>query len=200
MKKASDQLRTDMTDATAQTPEDPVDNGKKPGKMPLVIGLVLAVAGGAGGYFTVQTGLLPFGSGVSETPEHSTPASHDPEHTADRDGNEQGANQAAQPIALPDIAYVSLDPITISLSTDNGLMHLRFRAELEVNKAHAHDVELIRPRVVDVLNGYLRALEMQDLQNTQALARLRAQMLRRIQIVAGHGRVRDLLIMDFILN
>jgi flagellar FliL protein len=32
------------------------------------------------------------------------------------------------------------------------------------------------------------------------MARLRAQMLRRIQVVTGEGRVRDLLITEFVLN
>ncbi len=56
------------------------------------------------------------------------------------------------------------------------------------------------PRVVDVLNGYLRALEIQDIESAAALTRLRAQMLRRVQIVAGPGRINDLLIMEFVLN
>ena len=56
------------------------------------------------------------------------------------------------------------------------------------------------PRVVDVLNSYLRALEPSDLEANSILVRLRAQMLRRIQIVTGAGRVNDLLIMEFVLN
>ena len=49
------------------------------------------------------------------------------------------------------------------------------------------------PRVLDVLNTYLRAVEVRDLEEPASLARLRAQMLRRIQVVTGEGRVRDLL-------
>ena len=56
------------------------------------------------------------------------------------------------------------------------------------------------PRVIDVLNSYLRALEIGDIADAAALVRLRAQMLRRIQIVTGAGRVNDLLIMEFVLN
>ena len=56
------------------------------------------------------------------------------------------------------------------------------------------------PRIVDVMNGYLRALDAAELENPAALVRLRAQMLRRIQIVTGEGRVRDLLITEFVLN
>jgi flagellar FliL protein len=50
------------------------------------------------------------------------------------------------------------------------------------------------------LNGYLRALEAGDLEDRSALTRLRGQMLRRVKMVTGRGRVNDLLIMEFVLN
>ena len=54
--------------------------------------------------------------------------------------------------------------------------------------------------ILDVLNGYLRAVEMRELEDPSALVRLRAQMLRRVQIVTGEGRVRDLLVTEFVIN
>jgi flagellar FliL protein len=54
--------------------------------------------------------------------------------------------------------------------------------------------------VVDVLNGYLRALEPREIEDPAALMRIRAQMLRRVQVVAGGDRVRDLLVMEFVVN
>ena len=78
--------------------------------------------------------------------------------------------------------------------------HLLFRAEMEVNPDYKSEVTTLLPRVVDVLNGYLRALDISDIEAPSALTRLRAQMLRRVQIVAGPGRVNDLLIMEFVLN
>ncbi len=77
---------------------------------------------------------------------------------------------------------------------------MRFRAQLEVPSKYKADVETLLPRVVDVLNSYLRALETGDLTDPSALVRLRAQMLRRVQIVTGEGRVNDLLIMEFVVN
>jgi len=46
----------------------------------------------------------------------------------------------------------------------------------------------------------LRAVDVHDLENRNALIRLRSQMLRRIQLVIGQEQVRDLLIMEFVLN
>jgi flagellar FliL protein len=54
--------------------------------------------------------------------------------------------------------------------------------------------------VIDVLNSYLRALEPGDLEDPSALTRIRSQMLRRVQVVAGLNKVNDLLIMEFVLN
>ena len=56
------------------------------------------------------------------------------------------------------------------------------------------------PRVLDVLNTYLRAVEVRDLEEPSSLVKLRAQMLRRVQVVTGEGKVRDLLITEFVLG
>lgn len=153
-------------------------NGKKPSKLPMILGVVLALLGGGGGFLAVWSGLLF----AHETPmEAAAPAEVGPE-------------------AVPDISFVDIDPMTISLSPPAHSKHLIFRAKLEVPSQYEEDVALLLPRVVDVLNGYLRALEVGDLESPAALTRLRAQMLRRVQIVTGQGRVKDLLIMEFVLN
>ncbi|MGX9352331.1 flagellar basal body-associated FliL family protein [Shimia sp. W99] len=162
-----------MTDTT-EIEEPPA---AKASRLPMIIGLVLALAGGGGGFYAVQSGLL-FGA-----------ASH----------HEEEEHQTASVEPLPDVAFVPLDPIVVSL-VDGGSSHLRFRAQLEVPGEYASDVEHILPRIVDVLNSYLRALSPADIEAPDALVRLRAQMLRRAQIVTGQGRVRDLLIMEFVLN
>lgn len=131
---------------------------------------------GAGGFFAVYSGMI---LGAHE--EHSVEA------------------DAPPPGAIPDIAFVALDPMVISLS-GSGARHLRFSAQLEVGKPYLADIELLKPRVMDVLNGYLRAVDVSTLEDPNALIRLRAQMLRRVQIVTGEGRVRDLLVIEFVLN
>ena len=73
-------------------------------------------------------------------------------------------------------------------------------AQLEVAAAYEADVTHLVPRVLDVLNSYLRAVNLSDLEESASLIVLRAQMLRRIQIVTGEGRVRDLLITEFVFN
>ncbi|MFW8593769.1 flagellar basal body-associated FliL family protein [Cribrihabitans neustonicus] len=175
-----------MTDAAADIEAE--DAPAKKSKLPLIIGVVLAIAGAGGGFFAVQSGLLPFGQKAA--PEQAPAAKAAPE------GVDSGETSAD----IANIAFIEMEPIMISLRKGGGVNHLRFRAQLEVGIAHQAEVEKILPRVVDVLNSYLRALELEDLTDPMALPKLRAQMLRRINIATGQGRVRDLLIMDFVLN
>ncbi len=152
---------------------------RKASKLPLLVGLVLAVLGGGGGFFAVQAGVF---------------------------SGDQTAEVVAEDTAMPDadkaleVAFVAIDPLVISLPGAGGRDHLRFAAQLEVPPAFAAEVEAIKPRIVDVLNGYLRAIDIAMLEDPSTLTRLRAQMLRRIQVVTGPGRVNDLLIMEFVLS
>lgn len=180
-----------MTDAVAEAPEE--EKPAKSSKLPLIVGLVLGLTGAGGGYFAVTSGILPFGPKADQSE-----AGQEAVGTHEQDAGNSLTEGTPKP--LPEIAYVPVEPIVVTLLKGSNVQHLRFRAQLEVVEKYKQDVEKVLPRVTDVLNGYLRALEVRDLEDPLALTRLRAQMLRRIQIVTGKGRVRDLLIMDFVLN
>lgn len=156
------------------TAEAPADQPKKGGKLGLILGVVGALALGGGGFFAVYSGLLPLGGGG-----HDAPAAA--EHA-------------------PTVAFVPMEPIMVSLPRGGQARMLRFTGQLEVAPEHQAEVASLMPRVLDVLNTYLRAVEIRDLEDPAALARLRAQMLRRVQVVTGEGRVNDLLITEFVLN
>lgn len=160
--------------ADVEPPQDAAPAKKS--KKPLLIGLVLALLLGGGGFYATWSGLIL----GHEKPGH---ASEEP------------------PVgALPDIAFVPVDPLVITLGSGNSLRHLRFTSQIEVASPHAAEVQMLLPRILDVLNGYMRAIEVAELEDPAALVRIRAHLLRRIQIVTGEGRVRDLLVTEFVLN
>lgn len=148
--------------------------------VPLVIGVFLAAAGGGGGFWAVTAG--PF---APDTPEVETV------ETTDSDVE----------VAAPAIvSFVPLETLVVSLGPDETSRHLLFTAELEVAPAHAEEVAHLSPRVLDVLNSYLRVISVAELSDPASLGLLRAQMLRRIQVVTGAGRVQDLLVTQFVVN
>jgi flagellar protein FliL len=180
-----------MTDAVADSPQEP----GKPGGKSLILALVLALAGAGGGFYAVGAGLIPLGKYAPSV--DGMEAARD-STTGEVQAEKKVPGEAGK--AMEGIAFVEVDPITISLNASQSVKHLRFRAQLEVNADYEREVSAMLPRVTDVLNSYLRALELADLTGPLALVRLRAQMLRRVQVITGKGRVRDLLIMEFVLN
>lgn len=153
-------------------PEAPPAPQPKKSRRPLLIGLLLAVLLGAGGFYATWSGLL-FGPGGTVAHAETEEA---------------------------EIAFVPVEPLVISLGQGGAARHLRFTSQIEVGAAEVEEITHLLPRIVDVLNGYLRALDTKVLEDPTALVRMRAHLLRRIQIVTGEGRVRDLLITEFVLN
>lgn len=149
----------------------------KKSKLPLIVGVALALGLGGGGFFATYSGLI-LSQGVQADAEDA------PTH-AD---------------ATDSVAFVALEPLIIALDPKAGPRHLRIAAQLEVPPSAQSDVAHLTPRILDVMNGYLRAIDLSDIEDPTALMRLRAQMLRRIQIVTGDGRVDDFLITEFVLN
>ena len=155
----------------------PQDAAPKGSKFPLLAGVVLAAALGGGGFFATYSDLLGLDSRVAPAPAAST---SQPPRTA--------------------YTYLPLETLTVSLAGRAQARHLRFTAQLEVPPEHLAEVTRLAPRILDVLNVYLRALEAHEIEEPAALLRLRGQMLRRVQIVTGPGLVNDLLVTEFVLN
>lgn len=144
----------------------------------LLAGAVAAVLGG-GAFAAVYLGLVPL---VSSTAE------------GEAEGAEPGR---AEPAPLD---FVALEPLVISLGPSARARHLRVALQVEVVPEQAAEVRRLTPRLRDVLNTFLRAVDERDVEEPRAMGRLRAQMLRRIQLVCPPGAVRDLLIQEFVLN
>lgn len=170
---------------TAETAEAEPRPRKR--KLGAILGLLGALALGGGGFYAVYAGLFD--------PTALFAGGGDSGH-----GGGDGHGGAAGPAALADVAFVPMDPIMVSLPPGASARHLRFSGQLEVGPEQAPEVAALMPRVLDVLNTYLRAVEVRDLEDPASLARLRAQMLRRVQVVTGEGKVRDLLVTEFVLN
>ncbi|WP_424929311.1 flagellar basal body-associated FliL family protein [Amaricoccus tamworthensis] len=175
-----------MTDESLE-PEENTPAPKGGMVKPLLFGLIGAAALGGGGFFAVSSGMLDSVLGQdapAQTASGGTPAKASPDAVA----------------AATEVAFVPMESIMVSLAPGASAQHLRFSGQLEVTPGQEEAVENIMPRVMDVLNTYLRAVDIKDIEHPASATRLRAQMLRRIQVVAGEGMVRDLLVTEFVLN
>lgn len=149
----------------------------KSSKLILLGSLLLCLLGATAGFFSVSSGLLPF-------------ANPSAVHLDERPAAE----------AVPDIAFVPIPTLIVTLPPDAENDHLRFSAQIEVIAGYQGDVEFLMPRIQDILNGYLRALKAKDIEGTAAIFRVRRQLHQRIVSVVGLGKTNGLLITEFILK
>ncbi|MFQ5624389.1 MAG: flagellar basal body-associated protein FliL [Paracoccaceae bacterium] len=160
-----------MAAAEDQTEESGAKRGG--GGKRLLAGLAGAAVLGAGGFYAMWSGVL------------ALPKSDKPP-----------AEEAAGATAV----FVRLDPIVVTLGDGGKLRQLRVQVQLDVPPDTAAEVEAISPRILDALNTFLRAVDARDLAESTAFPRIKAQMLRRVQIIAGKDRINGLLVTEFIMN
>ena len=174
-----------MADAAADPDSEPA---KKNGGIlvPVLIGVILSLIMGGGGFFVAFSGMI---GGAEPEPEMAKTETKPPEGPLSASGVDPNA-----------VAFVPIDPIVVTLAAPGATRHLRFEAQLEVVPGEVEAVTRLMPRVLDVMNGYLRAIRLEDIEKPTALLTVRAHMLRRVQLVVGYARVSDLLVTEFVLN
>lgn len=163
-----------LADSTEQTPGEAP---RKSSKLGLILSVVLAFLGAGAGYFALSYEL---GS------------------KAHKDSTSSSKGAAAVP--APDVAFVEIPPIIVTLPPGAQNTHLRFVGLIEVPTEFQEDVAFLMPRIQDMLNGYLRALTAEDIEGSGALYIIRLQLFRRIVMVVGLGKANSLLVTEFILN
>ena len=166
-----------MADAT-QIDVDAKGPTRSGGRAALLIGLVVMLALGGAGFWSTYSGVV------------AIPVT----------GGSGGSSVSGGAAGETPVAFVPLETLTVTLGPSARSRHLRLGVTLEVAPEAKEEVTRLKPRVLDVLNTYLQAIDERDVEKPAALARIRAHMLRRIQIVTGPGRVQDLLVTEFVLN
>jgi len=162
----------------AATDQQQDDASKSKGsKLALILSCLLCITGAGGGFFAVSNGLVSIGPLAAEP---------------------SAASKKAEP--RPDIAFVTIPPIIVTLPPEAENNHLRFSGQIEVPAEYQSDVEFLMPRIQDFMNGYLRALKAHDIEGTGAIFRIRLQLFRRILSVVGDEKANGLLITEFILK
>lgn len=139
---------------------------------PMIFGVAGAIILGGGAFYAAYSGLLSF-------PRDLRPTSV---------------------TASSEFAFVPIEVITVSLPPQSGARLVRVAGQIEVTSASHEEMMRLQPRFIDVIITYLHAVEVADLRQPAALIRLRAQLLRRLQVIAGGDHVKDFLITEFLLD
>lgn len=158
----------------AESDEEDVEKKGGFGAKGWAVAAILALALGGGGFYATYAGLVP-GLGPSPPEEPHVAATQGPH-------------------------FLELEPMLVTVGGEGSIRQLRFRAFLQLPEDGAGHVAALQPRILDICATYLRALGLDTLEDPAALLRIRAQLLRRLRLLAGPEAVDDLLIIDFVIT
>ncbi|MEX2521096.1 MAG: flagellar basal body-associated FliL family protein [Paracoccaceae bacterium] len=154
----------------------------KRSRAPLLTGAVLSLLLGGGGFFATYSGMVSLPHGATKDDKgHAAAHSH-------------GEARADMP------AFVPVGEVVIPLGPNATARFLVIELQIEARPEDAAVFETLRPRILDVVNTFLRVVEESDIESPSATIRLRAQLLRRIRAVSAPVEPRDLLITSFVLK
>lgn len=103
-------------------------------------------------------------------------------------------NAASQPY------FLETPQVLINFNDEENIKLLRFSAQLEVTKNNHVAVNDMMPRIVDVINTYLRGLSAETIRDPGTLFQIRSDLLIRAQVVTGEELIKKFLIKEFIIQ
>ena len=98
------------------------------------------------------------------------------------------------------LAFLPVGEIVVPLGPGAQAKYLLFTSEIEVSSEDTEQLQAMLPRIRDLFNTYLRAVEARDLEQPDATMRLRDQLLRRLRAITDPLSPRDILFTSFILR
>lgn len=152
-------------------------------KKSLIIGVVLALVGAGAGYFATSSGFSSAGDGHQTADAHGATSDHK---------TDDSPKEAT--------VFLPIDPVVVNLPLGSAHDHFRLVFQLEVTEGAQSEIAHQMPRILDVTNRYLRAIDPEDLEERVALARLRNHLLARFATMLETDQIRDLLIIEFVLS
>ena len=115
-------------------------------------------------------------------------------------GLDKGESHAAK---LPEhIAYYELPEMLVNIqSTEKRRPYLRVMIQLELhNPDDTHGMDLLKPRIIDAIQIYLRELRVEDLEGSAGSQRLKQELLKRVRATAAPIEVADVLFTNFVVQ
>ena len=177
-------------------------------KLPLlfiIIPAALVVLGGGGGaaFFLMQP--------KAEAAEGEHGAAKKGDHgKAEKKGGGHGAGAAGEANPAlgvisegPDgVVFYTLPDMVVNIQATGGRpTFLKLKLTLEMKDADlAHHLQAEMPRMQDMFQTFLRELRPEDLAGSAGSFQLRAEILRRVNLIAAPGKVDAVLIEEMLVN
>lgn len=100
------------------------------------------------------------------------------------------------------VTFYTMPDMVMNIQTDNGRpAYLKLKLTLEMQDAEvASHLQEEMPRMKDMFQGFLRELRPEDLAGSSGSFQLRAEILRRVNLIAAPGKVDAVLIEEMLVQ
>ena len=194
------------------------EGAPKKKKIPLLfiiapVALIVLGGGGAGAYFFLfapKPAAAEEGHGDEKAGEHGAEkkgGGHGEEKKGGGDhggGGDAEADPSLGTIAEgPDgVTFYTLPDMVVNIQAPDGRpTFLKLTLTLEMHDADlAHQLQGELPRMQDMFQGFLRELRPEDLAGSAGSYQLRAEILRRVNLIAAPGQVDAVLIEEMLVQ
>jgi flagellar protein FliL len=165
--------------------------------------LLLLGAGGGAAFFLLKPSAEVHADAGKDA--HGKEKKKKDAHGKDKGGH--GASAKADPNAPvvtegDGVYYVSLPQMLVNFSTNDGQpAYLKLKLTLEApDEEVAYAVEPELPRIMDQFQGFLRELRMDDISGSAGTARLRLELLRRVNLAIAPSQMNAVLIEEMLVQ
>lgn len=196
-----------VSDVAAEGEDGAAPKKKKLPLLFIVIPVALVVLGGGGGaaFFMMQPK-----PAASEEGGHGAEKKGGHDKKAEKKGGGHGAAADGPADASlgviaegPDgVTFFTLPDMVVNIQAADGRpTFLKLKLTLETRDAHvAEQLQAEMPRMQDMFQGFLRELRPEDLAGSAGSFQLRAEILRRVNLIAAPGKVDAVLIEEMLVQ
>jgi flagellar protein FliL len=203
--------------AVAHGAEVEGDDAPKKKKLPLLfiiapVALLVLGGGGAGAYFFLfapKPAAAEEGHGEEKGGDHGAEKKGGDHGEKKGGGDHGGGGDAEADPSLGKIAegpdgvtFYTLPDMVVNIQAPDGRpTFLKLTLTLEMHDADlAHQLQGELPRMQDMFQGFLRELRPEDLAGSAGSYQLRAEILRRVNLIAAPGQVDAVLIEEMLVQ
>ena len=195
-------------EAPAPEGEEGATEGEAPAKKKPPMMIVIAAAAGVvliGGGLTTFLLMKPKPAAQGEAGHEKPKKKEKKEEKGGHGGAEGGAAAAGAPVIKegPDgVVFYTLPDIVVNMQAADGrstFLKLKLTFELP-DEETAENLTPNLPRLQDMFQTFLRELRPEDLNGSQGSYQLRAELLRRVNLVAAPSKVNAVLIEEMLIN
>ncbi|WP_292043136.1 MULTISPECIES: flagellar basal body-associated FliL family protein [unclassified Brevundimonas] len=174
---------------------------KKPPLLLIIIGaavLVAGIGGGAAFFLMKPKSAEPEAAAGAHAPEEAAAGGH-----GEEDEGDAAAGGVGTIAAGPDgVTFYTLPDMIVNIQSPEGrTTYLKLKLTLEMkDAAAANRLRAQYPRLNDMFQSFLRELRPEDLAGSAGSYQLRAEILRRVNLVAAPSKVDAVLIEEMLVQ